>query len=159
MTFANVPRSKNLKMANRLRRDEIADKLHAAAVHLLRRLRRVDPAMGLTPACASALSVIVFGRPMTLGDLAAAEQIRPASLTPIVRELEYAGLVKRQRDAKDRRVVQIQPTAKGRRLLQQGRGRRVSMLAKWLGGLDQADIDRLAACADLIERIVRDADT
>lgn len=140
-------------------RDEIADKLHSAAVHLLRRLRRVDPAMGLSPAAASVLSVIVFGRPLTLGELAAAEQIRPPSLTPIVRELEAQGLVKRQRDAKDRRVVQIQATAKGRRILQQGRGRRVAMLADWLKRFNQAELAALDRCAEMIERLARGPQT
>ena len=69
---------------------------------------------------------------MTLGDLAAAEQIRPASLTPIVRGLEREGLVAREVDANDRRVVRLRPTKKGERLMQQGRGRRVSVLARWL---------------------------
>ena len=119
-------------MAARRTKDEIAEKLHAAAIRLLRRLRRVDAGMGLSPPAASALSVIVFGGPMTLGDLAAAEQIRPASLTPIVRGLEREGLAAREVDANDRRVVRLRPTKKGERLMQQGRGRRVSVLARWL---------------------------
>ena len=46
----------------------VADRLHSAAIHLLRRLRREDEAMGLTAARASALSVlgalgVVFERP------------------------------------------------------------------------------------------------
>jgi DNA-binding MarR family transcriptional regulator len=138
---------------------EVAEKLHSAAVHLLRRLRRVDPAMGLSPAAASVLSVIVFGRPMTLGELAAAEQIRPPSLTPIVRALQAEGLVKRQRDENDRRVVQIQATAKGRRILQQGRGRRVAMLADWLKRFSYADLAALDRGAEMIERLARGPET
>jgi DNA-binding MarR family transcriptional regulator len=135
--------------------DQIADRLHSAAIHLLRRLRRVDPAMGLAPAAASALSVIVFGGPRTLGQLAAAEQIRPPSLTPLVRALEAAGLARRERDVQDRRVVRIAATEKGRRLLQQGRSRRVGVLSGWLKNLNAADFHALKHGVDVLDRLVR----
>ncbi len=44
----------------------IADRLHSAAIHLLRRVRKQDAASGEGPARLSALSVLVFGGPMTL---------------------------------------------------------------------------------------------
>ena len=53
----------------------VADRLHSTAIHLLRRLRVEDDASGLTAPRLSALSVIVFGGPLTLGELAAAEQL------------------------------------------------------------------------------------
>src|SRR3954463_8792183 len=83
---------------------DLADRLHSAAIHLLRRLRREDDASGLPGPQLSALSVIVFGGPITLGALAAAEQVRPPTITKLVAALEAAGLVKRQVDADDRRV-------------------------------------------------------
>src|ERR671933_1067936 len=73
-----------------------ADRLHSAAIHLLRRVRRQDDASGLTAPRLSALSVIVFGGPLTLGALAAAEQVRPPTMTRIVQALEEAGLVVRE---------------------------------------------------------------
>jgi hypothetical protein len=42
---------------------DLAQQLHSVAIHLLRRLRRSDDQMGLSGPRASALSVLVFGRP------------------------------------------------------------------------------------------------
>src|SRR5215471_18759609 len=83
---------------------ELADRLHSAAIHLLRRLRRQHDASGLPAPQLSALSVIVFGGPITLGDLAQAEQVRPPTITKLVATLEDAGLVEREVDTADRRV-------------------------------------------------------
>ena len=47
-----------------------ADSLHSAAIHLLRKLRRIDAGSGLNAPRLSALSVIVFAGPLTLGQLA-----------------------------------------------------------------------------------------
>ena len=62
--------------------------LHSAAIHLLRRVRKQDAATGEGPARLSALSVLVFGGPMTLGQLAAAEQVKPPTMSRIVTGLE-----------------------------------------------------------------------
>src|SRR3954471_3979283 len=96
---------------------EIADRLHSAAIHLLRRLRREDDASGLPAPQLSALSVIVFGGPITLGALAAAEQVRPPTITKLVATLEAARLVERESDPDDRRVSRVKATARGTRLL------------------------------------------
>src|SRR5881628_2091262 len=114
---------------------DLADRLHSAAIHLLRRLRREDDASGLPAPQLSALSVIVFGGPITLGALAAAEQVRPPTITKLVATLEEAGLVERDTDESDRRIVRVRATTKGTRLLQEGRRRRVASLANSLGGL------------------------
>src|SRR5271170_2056713 len=102
---------------------KVADQLHSAAIHLLRRLRRQDAASGEGPARLSALSVLVFGGPMTLGELAAAEQVRPPTMTRIVTGLEQGGLARRMADPTDARRVRISATPKGVRLLQRGRKR------------------------------------
>src|SRR5882672_7098612 len=99
---------------------DLADRLHSAAIHLLRRLRREDDASGLPAPQLSALSVIVFGGPLTLGALAAAEQVRPPTITKLVATLEAAGLVEREVDPDDRRVARVRATARGSRLLQDG---------------------------------------
>src|SRR3954464_13992231 len=89
---------------------ELADRLHSAAIHLLRRLRREDDASGLPAPQLSALSVIVFARPNPLGALAPAEQVRPPTITKLVTTLEDAGLVERETDPDDRRIVRVRAT-------------------------------------------------
>src|SRR5215212_8301768 len=99
---------------------EAADRFHSAAIHALRHVRHEDPATGLSAARLSALSVLVFGGPRTLGELAAAEQVRPPTMTTIVRGLEEGGYVRREADPADARVVRVFATKNGERVLQQG---------------------------------------
>src|SRR5882757_1152377 len=121
----------------------VADRLHSAAVHLLRRMRRVDEAMGLTGPRSSALSVMVFGGPITIGRLAQAEQVSAPTVTRLVVGMERDGLVRREKDPKDGRVVWLHPTAKGTRLLHDGRKRRVAALEQDLKTLGPAERDTL----------------
>src|SRR6185436_19812846 len=88
--------------------EDLAQRLHAAAIHLLRRLRAEDDASGLTAPRLSALSVLVFGGPRSIGELAAAEQVRPPTISRLVRELERDGLVRREADAGDARIQRVQ---------------------------------------------------
>jgi DNA-binding MarR family transcriptional regulator len=118
----------------------------------LRHVRREDPATGVPPAQLSALSVLVFGGARTLGELAAAEQVRPPTMTRIVQGLEAEGLVRRERDARDGRVHRLHATARGRRVVQRGRERRVANLAALFGRLAPDDVARVREAAELVER-------
>jgi len=147
------PRSPRARPAGRDTAD-LADRLHSAAIHLLRRLRREDDASGLPAPQLSALSVIVFGGgPVSLGQLAAAEQVRAPTMTRLVNGLEADRLVTREPDAADARVTLIRATAKGRALLEAGRARRVAALARPLAALDHEDRAALARAAVLIEKL------
>src|SRR5690349_23634065 len=105
---------------------ETADKLHSAAIHLLRRLRVRDRESGIGPAQLSALSVLVFGGPRSLGELADAEQVRPPTMSRIVSGLAAAGLVKR-RGTEDGRRILLTATPRGIKLMWAGRQRRVEL--------------------------------
>lgn len=131
----------------------LADRLHSVAIHLLRRARREDAAMGIPPAQASALSVLVFGGPQTLSGLAAIEQVKAPTMTRIVDALERAGFVQRVQDANDRRKVGVAATASGMRVMQQGRARRVKALAQLLGNLDRDERATLDAAVTLLARL------
>ena len=133
---------------------DAADRFHSAAIHALRHVRREDPATGLSAARLSALSVLVFGGPRTLGELAAAEQVRPPTMTKIVRALEADGLVRRKPDPSDRRVARLTATPKGRRVMWRGRERRVANLAALLSSLSPADVKRVREAADLVEQAI-----
>lgn len=131
----------------------MAGALHSAAIHLLRGVRREDEQTGLGPARLSALSVLVFAGPMRLTDLARLEQVRPPTMTKIVNGLTGAGLVARRVDAGDGRAVTLEATARGRRLLLEGRRRRVRRLAAALAPLAGHEIDLLARAAAIIDRV------
>ncbi|HEX8363122.1 MAG TPA: MarR family transcriptional regulator [Longimicrobium sp.] len=139
--------------------ERIADRLHSASIHLLRQLRREDDATGITAPHLSALSVLVFGGPKTLGELAAAEQVRPPSMTRTVRGLEEAGLAVREPDPLDRRVAWIYATSEGERVLREGRARRIASLAARLGTLGTDELAALERAAELLERLLSHRDT
>ncbi len=133
----------------------VADRMHSAAIHLLRRLRKLDSATGLGPARLSALSVVVFAGPMTLGDLAAAEQVKPPTMSRIVNGLYRQGLVKREASPQDGRRIGIRATPKGVRLLERGRSRRIHYFAERLRRLRLQDVAILERAAEIIERALR----
>jgi len=119
--------------------EELADRLHSTAIHLLRQVRVQDSATGLAPARLSALSVLVFGGAMSLNELARAEQVRPPTMSRIVDALESEGLIRRTVNQQDRRAVVLEATEKGAAILWQGRKRRVKFLAKHLSGLSEQE--------------------
>src|SRR5438445_7667461 len=133
---------------------ETADRLHSAAIHLLRRLRVRDRESGVGPAQLSALSVLVFAGPRSLGELADAEQVRPPTMSRIVAGLVRAGLVRRNK-TEDGRRVRLEATAKGTRVLQKGRRRRVESLAQALSSLSSGDREKLREFIDHLEKVIR----
>src|SRR4029077_3014352 len=134
---------------------ETADRLHSAAIHLLRRLRVRDRESGVGPAQLSALSVLVLGGgPRSLGELAEAEQVRPPTMSRIVAGLVRAGLVRRGK-TEDGRRVRLEATAKGSRILQEGRQRRVESLAQALASLSNEDREKLREFIEQLEKVIR----
>jgi DNA-binding MarR family transcriptional regulator len=146
-------------MARRARRRETADRLHSAAIHLLRNVRASDVETGVSPARLSALSVLYFGGARTISELAAAEQVRLPTMSAIVRGLEDEGLVRRAPDERDRRVVRMHVTPRGRNLLLRARGRRVDNLEERLRSLEAEELQTLARAAELIEQALAATET
>lgn len=105
---------------------------------------------------ASALSVLVFGGPMRIGQLAVIEQVSAPAITKTVTALEATGLARRSRSTQDRRVVLVSATAKGRALLERGRGARVRVVAELLRELSDADLRTLARAAAVIAKTLND---
>jgi len=132
----------------------LADVLHSAAIHLLRKLRREDAASGLNAPRLSALSVAVFAGPMTLGDLASAEQVRPPTMTRIVDALAELGLVVKKKNALDGRSTLIHATARGKKLLMQGRERRVRALSAQIAVLGEKERAALRDAAEILKRVI-----
>ena len=135
--------------------EHVADALHSAAIHLLRGVRKEDERIGISPARLSALSVLVFGGPMRLTDLARAEQVKPPTMTRLVAGLEAEGLVRRKGASDDARAISLEATARGTRVMQEGRRRRVQRLAEALSELQADEQDVLARAAAIMERIAR----
>ena len=130
-----------------------AEQLHSAAIRLLRRLRKTDAEAGLTGPQSSALSVLVFGGEVSLGRLAQLEQVRPPTISRLVKELEAAGLVERRADPADARGVRVRATRKGRELLELGRARRLRRLIAALKAREPEERRVLAEAAGILAEI------
>lgn len=139
--------------ASRRRESEVADRLHSAAIHLLRRARRTDPLTGVSPAQLSALSVLMGG-PKTLGALAAAEQVRAPTMSRLVGDMERAGVARKATDRDDARVVRVHATPKGLRALARGRSMRIAEIERLLKDLDAGELATIERAVGTIERIL-----
>jgi DNA-binding MarR family transcriptional regulator len=133
---------------------EVADQLHSAAIHLLRRLRARDRRSGIGPAQLSALSVLVFGGPRSLGELADAEEVRPPTMSRMVAGLQRAGLIRRHA-TEDGRRVRLEATAKGKKILWEARKRRVESLAQALALLPETELQRLGEFTSVLQQVIR----
>ncbi len=131
--------------------EQIASSLNSGAIHLLRSLAAVDRQAGQTSARLSALSVLVFGGPQSLGGLASAEGVAGPTMTRIVDGLCAAGLAERQRHPSDGRSVAITATDAGERLMRAAAQRRISAISAAINGLPPADRRRLAAVVGLLD--------
>ncbi len=130
----------------------MADRLHSAAVHLLRRLRVEDEALGISAPRLSALSVLVFAGPQRVGELAQIEQVEPPTMTRLVDGLARDGYVARSPDPDDARAVQVTPTDRGRDALLEGRRRRVEAFSTLLATLPRRELDQLGRGVAALER-------
>jgi DNA-binding MarR family transcriptional regulator len=148
LSYFCMPRS---KVAFRL---EVADLVHSAAIHLLRQARKQDVLARQGPARLSALSVLAFGGPMALGQLAAAEQVKAPTMSRIVAGLKRSGLVEIATDAGDARRICVTATSKGKRLLQHARLRRIRLIAETFSGLSETELRTMLKGAELMERAV-----
>ena len=132
----------------------IAEQLHSAAIHLLRRLRIRDLASGVGPAQLSALSVLVFGGPRSLSELASAEQVRVPTMSRIVASLERSGLVRRHA-TEDARRVRLEATPQGTKVMEKGRRCRVESLAQAIASFPKRELRRIADLCDLLQQVLR----
>lgn len=132
---------------------ELASRLRLVTSRLARHLRQ-QTGDDLSPSLLSALATVELHGPLTLGRMAAHEMVTPPSVTRMVTALERRGLVRREADPLDRRVVCISLTADGRRVLALGRTRRTAYLAQRLRKLGAADRTALEQALPVLERLM-----
>jgi DNA-binding MarR family transcriptional regulator len=133
--------------------DSLASELRLSVHRLTRRLRQQTPTDGLTLTQLSALAVIWREGPLTAGDLAAKEQVRPPSITRVLTGLEALGLVQRTDNPRDGRQVLVRITPEGdRRLVEYVRVREL-WLERRLAAMTQAERDVLAQASELLDRL------
>ena len=140
-------------MASRKRR--AAQRLHSAAIHLLRALRTADAATDLTPARLSVLSILVFGGEHSLTRIAEMEGVTAATMSRIIARLEADEFVVRVADPRDGRASILRATKRAERILMDARDKRIDVFEQLIDGTTPAEIDTLDRAASIIERLLR----
>lgn len=133
--------------------ERLAAELRLAVMRLARRLRQQAPA-DVTPSMLSALTVVERLGPITLGDLAGSERVRPPTMTRIVSRLEEDGLVRKEPDESDRRVTHLSLTDAGRKFITKNRTRKDAYLADRLRQLSSRERSQLQAGIEVIQRLL-----
>jgi DNA-binding MarR family transcriptional regulator len=136
-------------------RDEtaVASALRLAVMRLARRLRGERSDASLSISQIAALSTLERTGPLTPGELAAAERVRPPSMTRIVASLEAAGLVTRTDHPTDGRQVLLAASPAGAAIVREDRRRRDAWLAQRLRDLPREDVEVLRRAAVVLERL------
>jgi DNA-binding MarR family transcriptional regulator len=131
---------------------QVAARLRNVTTRLRRRLRR-ERGGDLSPAETSALASVVRLGPITLGELAEVEQVRPPTMTRTATALEEAGLVARV-TGDDRRRAYLEPTAAGLQLLQRNDRRKNAYLARRLRELQPRELTIVDTATGILERLL-----
>ena len=132
---------------------ELASRLRLAVTRLARRLRTQLPGE-LSPSQLATLATVEHLGQLTLGELSAAERVKPPTMTKIVACLEEQGLVSRTVDQSDRRVARVEATAAGLAFLDDSRQQKDAYLAQRLRSLSDDDRIVLEQAAEVLERIL-----
>ncbi|HEX6234668.1 MAG TPA: MarR family transcriptional regulator [Jiangellaceae bacterium] len=131
----------------------LASALRVSVMRLARRLRYEREDTSLTLNQLSAMGTLARLGPITLGELAAAERIQPPSMTRIVSALEARGLVTREPDAQDRRLVIVRLAEEGKQMLAADRRRRDAWLNHRLRELTADEREALRRAAPVLEKL------
>ncbi len=115
------------------------------------RLQQVDTSLTLTQL--SALGTVASRGPLSAGELAAYERVRPPSLSRVLSALEAAGYLQREVHPNDKRTAIIAITPAGVALLETERRSRTAWLAQQLAKLNAVERATLAAVAPLLEKL------
>src|SRR5438445_12293376 len=149
------PSSSTLRKPTPAAPPELPGRLRLVITRLARRLRQHAEAP-ISPPQLAGLATIERRGPLTLGALASIEQVRPPTITAAVSRLEQQGLVRRRIDEDDRRVIRVEMTPAGLRLLERARSRKNAYQERRLRALDPHERATLDEAADILERLLEE---
>jgi DNA-binding MarR family transcriptional regulator len=132
---------------------EVAGNLRVALMRTVRRLRKETDGRHSVSVIAALGSLNSHGS-LTLSELAEAEGMARPSVTVLAATLLDQGLIAKEADPTDRRLVRIHLTPLGKRALDQSRTRRNAFLAKRLGALSIDELRTLDRAAAILLRMV-----
>jgi DNA-binding MarR family transcriptional regulator len=138
------------------------DAAHAQLIEVLPDLFRrlvlslpseVDGLARVTPEQFGVLAHVLDRGSLTMSQLAAARHVALNTATSLVDRLVAAGLVERQGDPVDRRVVRVAVTGQGRTLVERLRTTRRAAMRRLLDGLGDDDVQRILAAMPALVRL------
>jgi DNA-binding MarR family transcriptional regulator len=135
---------------------ELIASLRIGVMRLARRLRNERSGSDLTLTQLSALGTLSRYGTLTIGELAAVENVKPPSMTRTINCLQESGLVTRAAHASDGRQVVVELTEHARAVLTEDRRRRDAWLAVHLAELTQAELDVLRSVGPLLDRLANE---
>ncbi|MCE7009130.1 MarR family transcriptional regulator [Kibdelosporangium philippinense] len=129
------------------------DDLAATMESVVRLVRKLSPATGLSFTAASVLAALDRSGPRRLTELATVEGVSQPAMTQLISRLQDSGFVERVADEHDRRVVQVHITQAGRAQVAYRRQVRAERLAELLARLDPAHHEALTAAIPAINAL------
>jgi DNA-binding MarR family transcriptional regulator len=142
-----------MQTADSKQRAEMASVIRLAVLRMARRLRAQRVNATVTLSQLSALATVAKYGPMSAGEVAALEQVKPPSMTKILAALESVDFIKRSSHPEDRRQSVIVVSEAGKALLEDETRARDEWLAKRLTDLDESDVRKLIDAAHVLERL------
>lgn len=147
-----VPEESRAVTVTPRRQEPLATRLRTTLLRTSRRLR--DQRVGnLSDSQLSVLGQLVGHGPLTPGELAERERVRPPSMTRTVAHLIDAGLAQREKHPHDGRQVLISATAQGRDQIAATRRRRDEWLQRRLAALTVEERATLSDAEQILRRI------
>jgi DNA-binding MarR family transcriptional regulator len=133
--------------------ESLASDLRVVLGQLMRRLRSMH---GFSLSQAAVLGRLDREGTMSIGDIAAAERVRPQSMAQTVADLELDGLIERSPDPADGRRVLVSLTASGISRLDEDRHTREGWIALAIDAeLSEHDRAVLEEAIGLLQRLER----
>ena len=129
---------------------DAANRLNSLSIHMMLRVSQATHGDEITPARQSLLSVIVFGGPVNVSELARAENVSVPAVTRMLDALETDGLAYREPSEDDRRAVNVLPTEAGLHVMEAARARRVQRIADELSFLTREELEVVLKAAELL---------
>jgi DNA-binding MarR family transcriptional regulator len=129
------------------------DRLRLVALRLARRIR-TSSVEELTPSQLTVLGTVIRKGPITIGQIAELEHVKPPSVSKIVAALEVGGYIAREDDPADRRCVFIVATPEGSDYVDTVRAAGRTWLASQLVDVDEHDLARIIDALPALERLL-----
>jgi DNA-binding MarR family transcriptional regulator len=131
----------------------LAAGIAAGVERLVGLLRSLSPAGGLSATAAATLATLERSGPRRLTALAVQGGVTQPAMTQLIARLEDTGLVRREADPADGRVVQVRLTDQGRDTLARRRAVRAERLAVILDRISPQDRAALGAALPAIDAL------